>query len=104
MTRLELDFNDMKINYDLDNYNQLTQDQVEVIKAYDKKQKSRGNSTNTRENHIFFLMQFARTVKKSFSDVAEEDITDYLAHDIKQTTRNWYISILSIFFNFIILF
>ena len=98
MTRVKLIFNDLKLTYDADNYSQILLKQIEVIKAYDKKQKANGNSTNTRENQIFFLMQFARTVKKSFDDVTDDDITNFLAQDIKQSTRNWYISILKIFF------
>jgi integrase len=102
--RVEVDFNGLTLSLMEDDVEQLTDEQLQAIRKYDKKKRLR-NSEKTRRCHLFLLMMFARTVKKPFNKVTEDDITDFLTRksertgkELKPNTKNFYIEVLVQFF------
>jgi integrase len=100
--RVEISFNGLILNLLKEDVKQVTKDQLETIRKYDKK-KIR-NSKSTRKNQIFLLMQFARTVKKPFNKVTEDDIIDFQSRkkhngeELKPGAVNWNAQVFKQFF------
>jgi len=65
--------NDIEYRIATAHYTQVTKTQLNMIRKYDALQQANGNTTRGRQNRVMFLLYFARSVKKPFNQLTDDD-------------------------------